>query len=185
MKRSLPALLLMFVLAVGCYGNGGSGEPDAEDPASETTAGRPAETTGQGTTAQEVDGLVVEQLLSGAPGSGPKRPRVVMASSAAALFERTGLEVPDSGGGTYLAAFWGRKPTGGFAIGADSARREGDEVVVRLKLEKPPEDAFVTQALTYPYAVAVVRGLDPAGREFVFVDGEDRELGWPVRMAGG
>ena len=57
-------------------------------------------------------------------------------------------------------------------------------MTVRLALEEPPRDAILTQALTYPYAVAVIRELDPRGKDFSFVDEEGRELGWPVRRAG-
>jgi hypothetical protein len=43
----------------------------------------------------------------------------------------------------------------------------------------------VTQALTYPYAVAVVRGLDPTAKDFLVVDQGGRRLDWPVRRVGG
>jgi len=93
--------------------------------------------------------------------------------------------VQDSGEGTYLAAYWGEKPTGGYSLAVRSARLEGDRVKVRLALEEPPPDAFVTQALTYPYAVAVVWGLDPEGKDFLFVDQRGRRLDWPVRRVPG
>jgi hypothetical protein len=32
--------------------------------------------------------------------------------------------------------------------------------------------------------VAVVRELDPRGKDFSFVDEEGREVGWPVRLVG-
>jgi hypothetical protein len=67
----------------------------------------------------------------------------------------------------------------------ESARLEGDRVTVRLALREPPRDAIVTQALTYPYAVAVVRGPDLQGKDFSFVDQDGRELGWAVRRVGG
>jgi hypothetical protein len=55
---------------------------------------------------------------------------------------------------------------------------------VRFALKEPP-DAVVTQALTYPYAVAAVRDLDSRDKRFSFVDQKGRECGWPVRFAGG
>ncbi len=85
----------------------------------------------------------------------------------------------------YLAAYWGEKPTGGYSLGARSARLEGDRVTVRIALQEPPPDAIVTQALTYPYVVAVVRGLDPEGKDFLFVDQGGRRLDWPLRRVGG
>ena len=57
-------------------------------------------------------------------------------------------------------------------------------MTVRLALERPPPDAIVTQAFTYPYAVVVLRELDPRGKDFSFVDLQGRGLDWPVRRAG-
>jgi hypothetical protein len=84
----------------------------------------------------------------------------------------------------YLA-YWGEKSTGGYSLVVESARLEGGRVTVTLALREPPRDAIVTQALTYPYAVAVVRDLDPRGKDLSFTDQNGRELGWPVRLAGG
>ncbi len=164
-------LVVILLLLAGC--SGGGSEPSAEE-ASETTGA-----------SEKPRDLRVEPITSDEPGQGPQRPRAVVAPSAAALSEAIGANVPDAGGGTYLAAYWGRKPTGGYAISARSARLEGDTVTVRLTLKEPPRDAILTQALTYPYAVAAIRDLYPAGKEFSFVDEEGRELDWPVRRAGG
>ena len=108
-----------------------------------------------------------------------------MASSATALSGAVGADVPDSGSGAYLAAYWGEKPTGGYSMAVESAQLEGNTATVRLSLNEPPRDAILTQALTYPRAVAVVRGLDPRGKDLAFVDEEGRELDWPVRLVGG
>ncbi len=140
---------------------------------------------GNGPPSEAPRDLRVERISSGAPGQGPEQPRIVVAPSAAALSEAIGANVPGSGDGTYLAAYWGMKPTGGYSLAVESARLEGDRVKVRLVLEEPPRDAVVTQALTYPYAVAVVRDLDPKGKDFSFTDQNGRQLGWPVRLAGG
>jgi hypothetical protein len=129
--------------------------------------------------------LRVERISSSAPGQGPGQPRVVVAPSTAALSEAIGANIPDSGNGTYLAAYWGQKPTGGYSLAVESARLAGDRVTVELALREPPPDAMVTQALTYPYAVAVVRDLDPQGKQFSFTDQNGRRLGWPVRLVGG
>jgi PrcB C-terminal len=129
---------------------------------------------------EEPRDLRVERISSDAPGQGPQQPRVVVATSAAALSGEVGANVPDSGSGTYLAAYWGEKPTGGYSMSVRSARLEGSRVIVRLALREPPRDAILTQALTYPYAVAVIRELDPGGKDFSFVDENGRELGWPV-----
>jgi hypothetical protein len=107
---------------------------------------------------------------------------VVVAPSAAALSEAIGANVPDSGEGAYLAAYWGMKPTSGYSLAVESARLEGDRVMVRLVLTKPPRDAMLMQAYTYPNAVAVVRNLNPRGKDFSFTDQNGRELAWPVRF---
>ena len=135
--------------------------------------------TGDGS--EEPRDLRVERISSDAPGQGPRQPRAVVATSAAALSGEVDANVPDSGSGTYLAAYWGEKPTGGYSMSVRSARLEGSRVTVRLALREPPRDAILTQALTYPYAVAVIRELDPGGKDFSFVDENGRELGWPVR----
>jgi hypothetical protein len=165
-RAGTVVLLLLFA---GCSVGGGS-EPPA----------------GGSSEAPEVRrDLRVGRISAGAPGQGPDQPRIIVASSATALSEATGANVPDSGVGTYLAAYWGEKPTGGYSLAVESARLEGDRVTVRLALKEPPPDAIVTQALTYPYAVAVVRDLASEGKRFSFVDRNGRELGWPVRFVGG
>ena len=159
-------VVLLLLLACGCSADDGS-EPSTDDPS------------------EAPRDLRVRRISAGAPGEGPEEPRVIVAPSAAALSEAIGANVPDSGEGTYLAAFWGEKPTGGHSLEVGSARLKGERVTIRLVLEEPPRDAVVTQALTYPYAVAVVRDLDPRRIEFSFTDQSARELGWPVRLAGG
>src|ERR687896_993194 len=153
--------LVILLLLAGC--SGGGSEPSAEE-ASETTGA-----------SEEPRDLRVERISSGEPGQGPRRPRAVVAPSAAALSEAISANVPDAGGGAYLAVYSGRKPTGGYAISARSARLEGDTVTVRLSVKEPPRDAILTQPLTYTYAAAAIRDLDPGGKDFTFVDEEGRE----------
>lgn len=170
------SFLLLLLLATGCATGGGSGSPSQDSRTNDT----PSETT------QAPQELRVKQIAANAPGQGEKRPRVVVASTAETLSRALGpeAEIPDSGSGTYVAAFWGEKPTGGYSVAVVSARRERDRVRIELSLKKPPEDALVTQSLTYPHAVAVIRDLEPAGKAFTFADSRDRELGWPVERAG-
>jgi hypothetical protein len=160
-------ILLVLLVTVGCSAGEGSGSSDGPS--------RPEETRE----------LPVERVSSGAPGQGPERPRAIVASSAGVLSREIGGNVPNSGEGTYVAVYWGRKPTGGYSLAVESARLEGDAVTVTLALKEPSPDAMVTQALTYPYAVAAVRDLDPEGKRFVFVDKEGQELNWEVRRAEG
>ena len=165
-------LLLVAGCSVGCSAGAGS-ESSADDPSETPEA------------SEEPRDLNVERVSSGAPGQGPRRPRVILAPSARDLSGATRTSVPDSGSGAYLAAYWGEKPTGGYSMAVESARLEGNTVSVRLSLREPPRDAILTQALTYPHAVAVVRDLEPRGKDFSFVDEEGRELCWPVRLVGG
>jgi hypothetical protein len=157
-------LMMFLLLAAGCSFDDPSETPEASE---------------------EPRDLRVERISSDAPGQGPQQPRAVVAPSAAALSEAIGANVPDSGSGTYLAAYWGVKPTGGYSMSVRSARLEGNRVTVRLALKEPPRDAILTQALTYPYAVAVIRGLSPEGKDFSFVDENGRGLDWPVQRVGG
>ena len=177
MLRSLTmirtATILLFVLIVaGCAAASDAGESPEDRP--ETTNAPP----------QASRELRVEEIAAGAPGRGPAEPRVIVAPSAQALSHEVDGEIPDRGEGTYLLCYWGQKPTGGYSLAVESARTEGERVTVRLALKEPPEDAILTQALTYPYVLAVVRGLDPQGEEFVIEDEKGEGLGWPVRRAG-
>lgn len=129
--------------------------------------------------------LDVVRIFSGAPGQGPQDPRVIVAPSATTLSKELGAEIPDSGEGVYLISYWGEKPTGGYSLAIESARLEGDQVTVRLKLKEPPPDAMVTQSLTYPYAAAVVRDMSLQGKTFSFEDQNGRKLDWPVRRVSG
>jgi len=125
--------------------------------------------------------LRVERVAAGAPGEGPADPRVVVAPSAEALSRELGAEIKSSGGGTYLMVYRGERPTGGYSVSVSGARIEGGRVTVRLTLEDPPPDAMVTQSLTYPYEISVLRGVESEGKSFSFVSESGEELGWPVR----
>jgi hypothetical protein len=149
-----------------------------------STTGSPATSDEGSPETQRPRDLRVERVASGAPGEGPREPRVVLAPSAEALSKDLGAQIRGSGEGTYLVVYVGQQPTGGYSVGVAGARVEGDRVTVRVSLEGPPSDAIVTQSLTYPYEISVLRGLSAEGKSFSFVDGDGRELGWPVRRAG-
>ncbi len=157
--------LLLLILLSACSAGGDPRPPDSGSP--------------------ETRDLRVERVASGAPGEGPRDPRIVLAPSAEALSEELGARIRGSGEGTYVVAYGGQRPTGGYSVEVAGARVEGDRVTVRVSLEDPPPDAIVTQALTYPYEISVLRGLSPEDKSFLFVDGDGRELGWPVRRVGG
>jgi len=140
---------------------------------------------GASSDAPEARGLHVEKVAAGAPGEGPAKPRVVVAPSAEALSRELGAEIKGSGGGTYLVVYRGERPTGGYSVAVAGASIEGDRITVRLSLQDPAPDAMVTQSLTYPYEISVLRGVRPEGKSFSFVDGSGEKLGWPVRRVGG
>jgi hypothetical protein len=149
-----------------------------------STVGDPGPSDGGSPETQEPRDLRVERVASGAPGEGPRDPRVVLAPSAEALSKELGAQIRASGEGTYLVVYAGQRPTGGYSVGVAGARVEGGRVTVRVSLEDPPSDAIVTQSLTYPYEISVLRGLSAEGKSFSFEDADGRELGWPVRRAG-
>ncbi|CAN5893831.1 hypothetical protein BH23ACT11_BH23ACT11_31170 [soil metagenome] len=181
---NLTALLMAMLLLGGCSG---ASEPGAGDDTQKTdsssgstgggSVGSSApETTQESEAANEV---TIEQISSGDDGS--KKPQIVVASSAEALSTATRTQIPNSGEGTYLAAFWGEKPTGGYTLEILSAREEGGRILVQLALKKPPPDAMVSQALTYPFAAAVIRSGVSQDQDFSFISQGARELNWPVR----
>ena len=166
MVRVGPLLLLILLSACSAGGDPGpSGGGPPETPKSRD--------------------LRVERVASGAPGEGPRDPRVVLAPSAEALSEDLGAQIRGSGAGTYIVAYGGQRPTGGYSVGVAGARVEGDRVTVRVSMEDPPPDAMVTQSLTYPYEISVLGGLSLEGKSFSFVDGSGETLGWPVRRVEG
>lgn len=171
------AALAIFLLLAAC-----SPEPGKQHDRAPQTAG-PTETTSAGRTARTTAetgrvNVVVEQIAQGQ--QGPAQRQVVVAGSAETLSGATGVAVPDSGGGLYVSAQAGERPTGGYRVSISEA---GDGEV-RVELREPGDEDIVTQALTQPYAVALVRtgeGRVPEPGELSFVDAEGEPLGWPVR----
>ncbi|MBA2693635.1 MAG: protease complex subunit PrcB family protein [Rubrobacter sp.] len=173
-------LAAAFVLA-SCAGGGGS-NPQTQP---ETTPEATAEAT------EEERMLEATQIDSGSLGQGGAEPRAVVASSPETISAATGIqslrdaESTTASGGekVYVAVLWGEKNTGGYAVEIEGASLEGERVEIFLALQSPPEGAIVSQALTYPYAVAALGGLDPANKDFVLTDQSGRELEWPVETA--
>ncbi|MGB3682457.1 MAG: protease complex subunit PrcB family protein [Rubrobacteraceae bacterium] len=199
------ALALLFTVgfAAGCAGGDGNGGGNGGAGDSSTGATNvPSETSRTSTTAKETtektegtseanggttvsptvpgtEGVSLEQVSSGA--MGPERRQILISTSAQDLSVATGLQVPESGEGTYVAVAWGEKPTGGYTVDFGTASQEGARVTTGVELKPPPEDAMVSQALTYPYAIAFLPGVDAGEKQFIFVAQNGREIGWPVR----
>ncbi len=56
----------------------------------------------------------------------------------------------------YLLATYGEKMTGGYLVEITAVSEEADRLVVTVNFSDPGEDEMVTQALTYPYDLAVI-----------------------------
>lgn len=66
----------------------------------------------------------------------------------------------------YLLITYGEKPTGGYDVEITNLVTEEDKLVVTAHFTEPGEDDIVTQALTYPYDLAM---LDDPGLPVEFV----------------
>ncbi len=124
----------------------------------------------------------VENLAAG--DAGLEEPQVLVSASASELAAASGAEVPERGGGLYVAAHAGERPTGGHSVEVEATGSEGDPAELRVSIQEPGPGDIATQALTYPYAVVLVQPAPPDG-SLSFVDGEGGELGWPVRRLSG
>lgn len=173
-RVSFTVILVAAVFLLPACAAGG---PEGSDPP-ETTALE--KTTG----GRE---LAVEEVFSGDAGSGSReRPGAVLAAeledlpvSGSSQVERTG---PEAGEVFYAAVFAGERPTGGYDVEVRDAVLRGERVDLEVALIEPPEEAIVTQALTYPFTVVEISGTDLQGREVRLTDEEGRDPGWPVEV---
>lgn len=62
----------------------------------------------------------------------------------------------------YILVTYGEKPTGGYTVEITEIAKKGAELVVTVQFSEPGEGEMVTQALTYPYDLAVVKETDLA-----------------------
>ncbi len=60
----------------------------------------------------------------------------------------------------YLLVTYGEKPTGGYDVEITDIAVQDDKVVVTAEFTEPAEDEIVTQALTYPYDLAMLENPD-------------------------
>jgi|GEM_PF-1603388 hypothetical protein len=61
-------------------------------------------------------------------------------------------------GVTWILATWGKKNTGGYDVHIDRIEREDRRLKVYVTLNGPDKGELVTEALTWPYALAAVEG---------------------------
>lgn len=131
--------------------------------------------------------LEVRRIDSGSLGQGDAEPRAFVASSSESLSAATGIPIrggestgASSGEETYVAVLWGQKNTGGYSVEIGESRIESERVSITVVRENPPEGAIVSQALTYPYAVAAIENLDPENKTFSITDEDGNELEWQI-----
>ncbi len=60
----------------------------------------------------------------------------------------------------YLLVTYGERPTGGYDVEITDIAIQDDKVVVTAEFTEPAEDEMVTQALTYPYDLAMIEDPD-------------------------
>jgi len=56
----------------------------------------------------------------------------------------------------YLLVTYGEKPTGGYVVEITDIAEEEGKLIVTAHFTEPGEDDMVTQALTYPYDLAML-----------------------------
>ncbi|TCS95017.1 protease complex subunit PrcB family protein [Hazenella coriacea] len=59
---------------------------------------------------------------------------------------------------TFIVIALGERRTGGYSIDVEKVIQKGSKLTVSAKEEAPPKGSFVTQAITYPSIVVVVKG---------------------------
>ena len=59
-----------------------------------------------------------------------------------------------------VALFMGQKSSGGYSIGIESVKFEGNTATVKIKTTQPKPGENVTMALTQPYCIATVTKTD-------------------------
>ena len=77
----------------------------------------------------------------------------------------------------YLLVTYGERPTGGFDVEITEIAVQDEKVVVTAEFTEPAEDEMVTQALTYPYDLAMMD--DPSLPVEFVATGAETEI--PVR----
>ena len=74
----------------------------------------------------------------------------------------------------YLLVTYGEKPTGGYNVEITDITEEEGKLIVTAHFSEPGEDEMVTQALTYPYDLAM---LDDPGLPVEFIaTGSETEI---------
>ena len=111
----------------------------------------------------EVEAVEIRTLATGGYAIDESERKAVLATSQAeyqkqwqALIGEGALVPVDFEKSVVVFLLAGMRNTGGWSVVPESARMEGDTVVMTAKIEGPPPGAITTQAITYPYAVVAV-----------------------------
>lgn len=70
--------------------------------------------------------------------------------------DRFGAQTKIHEGLLYMLVTYGEKPTGGYSVDITEIVTAEDQVEVTVHFTEPGEDEMVTQALTYPYDLAMM-----------------------------
>ena len=114
----------------------------------------------------EAEAVEIRTLATGGYAIDEERKAVLATSHAEyqkqwqALIGEGSLVPADFDQSVVVFLLAGMRNTGGWSIAPESARVEGDTVVMTAKIEGPPPGAITTQAITYPYAVVAVHARD-------------------------
>ncbi len=117
----------------------------------------------------ESESVEIETIAQGGYAADESDRKAVLATTAAdynsqwqALINQSDVPSVDFDRSVVVFLLAGMRNTGGWSVAPQSARVEGDTLVVKAKVQGPPPDGMVTQAITYPYAVVAiqVRGVE-------------------------
>ena len=72
----------------------------------------------------------------------------------------------------YVLATYGVKPTGGYAVKIVQIEEREDRLIVTVRFERPAEDAVVSEAITYPYDLAIIE-TKPLPVDFIALGAEE------------
>ena len=59
---------------------------------------------------------------------------------------------------TVMVVFAGERPTGGWSVRVTGVDKRGSSCAVEYEVKGPPRGAMVTQVITHPYAVILLKG---------------------------
>jgi hypothetical protein len=148
----------MLTLALAAVLIMSNGEPSATGGSDQGDA-RPTEPKvyGQAATGFYRQSVVIksdEQLSLLTPANG--RGRAITGGVAGLLKVKT----IDWDKQMLVVIYGGEQPTGGYSVKLKSLETKDGKLIVHWKLNSPPPDAIVTQALTYPELLILVDRFD-------------------------